>query len=170
MRRACVYLTRSVPFGSGIDTPELGSHAKCVKERKLALIANGRLKGILREKGLKIEFYGVVDKTPLHRPLINICSDNGTEVGRTLSKASLGNEARNTKSTGAVRKLDRRPVETSGDRSSLSIGLSPGGKSPKAFLASPAAPTQSAFHQVKLTLLRQGFFLRDGEPVGRHGC
>ncbi|WP_259671198.1 MULTISPECIES: hypothetical protein [unclassified Rhizobium] len=37
-------LREGVPFVSGIDTPEIGSHAKCIKERKLALIAKGRLK------------------------------------------------------------------------------------------------------------------------------
>lgn len=41
-----------VPFISGIDTPEIGLHAKCMKERKLALIAKGRLKELLAEKGL----------------------------------------------------------------------------------------------------------------------
>lgn len=35
-------LGEGVPFVSGIDTPEIGSHAKCMKERKLALIAKGR--------------------------------------------------------------------------------------------------------------------------------
>lgn len=34
-------LGEGVPFISGIDTPEIGSHAKCLKERKLALIAKG---------------------------------------------------------------------------------------------------------------------------------
>ena len=38
-----------VPFVSGIDTPEIGSHAKCIMERKLALIAKGRLKELLAE-------------------------------------------------------------------------------------------------------------------------
>lgn len=37
-------LGEGVPFVSGIDTPEIGSHAKCIKERKLALIAKRRLK------------------------------------------------------------------------------------------------------------------------------
>lgn len=32
-----------VPFIPGIDTPDIGSHAKCIKERKLVLIAKGRL-------------------------------------------------------------------------------------------------------------------------------
>jgi hypothetical protein len=36
-----------IPFVSGIDTPEIGSHAKCIKEPKLALIAKGRLKELL---------------------------------------------------------------------------------------------------------------------------
>ncbi|WP_406869894.1 MULTISPECIES: hypothetical protein [Rhizobium] len=44
-------LGEGVPFISGIDTPEIGSHAKCMKERKLALIAKGRLEV---EKGLRM--------------------------------------------------------------------------------------------------------------------
>ncbi|MBB4255737.1 hypothetical protein [Rhizobium sp. BK008] len=50
-----------------IDTPEIGSHAKCLKERKLALIAKGRLKELLAERGLKVVFSGAVDKTPTPR-------------------------------------------------------------------------------------------------------
>jgi hypothetical protein len=33
-------LGEGVPYVSGIDTPEIGSHAKCINERKLALIAD----------------------------------------------------------------------------------------------------------------------------------
>ncbi len=77
-------LGEGVPFVSGIDTPEIGSHAKCMKERKLALLAKGRLKEILAEGGLAVEFYGVRDKTPAHRPLVNIYRNDGSEVGQTL--------------------------------------------------------------------------------------
>jgi len=73
-----------VPFVSGIDTPEIGSHAKCIKERKLALIAKRRLKELLAERGLRVEFSGAVDKTAAHRPLINIYRMNGEEIGQRL--------------------------------------------------------------------------------------
>ncbi|TBA43660.1 thermonuclease family protein [Rhizobium ruizarguesonis] len=73
-----------VPFVSGIDTPEIGSHAKCLKERKLALIAKGRLKELLAERGLQVAFSGAFDKTPSHRPLINIYRANGEEIGQKL--------------------------------------------------------------------------------------
>lgn len=43
-------LGEGVPFESGIDAPEIGSHAKCLKERKLALIAKGRLKELWAEE------------------------------------------------------------------------------------------------------------------------
>lgn len=79
-------LGEGVPFVSGIDTPEIGSHAKCMKERKLALLAKDRLKEILTEGGLTIEFYGVRDKTPARRPLVNIYRNDGSEVGQTLVK------------------------------------------------------------------------------------
>jgi endonuclease YncB( thermonuclease family) len=70
-----------VPFISGIDTPEIGSHAKSLKERKLALIAKGRLRELLAEKGLacRIERLG-----PTHRPLVNIYRTNGEEIGKKL--------------------------------------------------------------------------------------
>ncbi|MBX4941005.1 thermonuclease family protein [Rhizobium binae] len=79
-------LGEGVPFVSGIDTPEIGSHAKCMKERKLALIAKGRLKELLAEKGLMVVFSGAVDRTPSHRPLINIYRTNGEEIGKKLLK------------------------------------------------------------------------------------
>ncbi|MGO6706083.1 thermonuclease family protein [Rhizobium leguminosarum] len=75
-----------VPFVSGIDTPEIGSHAKCMKERKLALIAKGRLRELLAERGLRVMISGSVDKTPSHRPLVNICRTNGKEIGKKLLK------------------------------------------------------------------------------------
>ncbi|MBX5063462.1 MULTISPECIES: thermonuclease family protein [Rhizobium] len=77
-------LGEGVPFVSGIDTPEIGSHAKCPKERKLALIAKGRLKELLAEKGLRVIFSGAVDRTPSRRPLINIYRPNGEEIGKKL--------------------------------------------------------------------------------------
>ncbi|MEH7879846.1 MULTISPECIES: thermonuclease family protein [Rhizobium] len=77
-------LGEGVPFVSGIDTPEIGSHAKCIKERKLALIPKGRLQELLAERGLRVVFSGAVDKTPTHRPLVNIYRTSGEEIGKTL--------------------------------------------------------------------------------------
>ncbi|QIG68339.1 nuclease SNase-like domain-containing protein [Rhizobium phage RHph_Y3_1] len=51
---------------------------------KLALIAKGRLKELLAEKGLRVIFSGAVDKTQTHRPLINIYRTNGEEIGKKL--------------------------------------------------------------------------------------
>ncbi len=75
-----------LPFVSGIDTPEIGSHAKCIKERKLALIAKGRLRELLAEKGLRVVFSGATDRTRTHRPLVNIYRTNGEEIGKKLLK------------------------------------------------------------------------------------
>ncbi|MBB2670706.1 UNVERIFIED_ORG: endonuclease YncB(thermonuclease family) [Rhizobium esperanzae] len=77
-------LGEGIPFISGIDTPEIGSHAKCLKERKLALIAKGRLKELLADKGLRVIFSGAVDKTQTHRPLVNIYRANGEEIGKKM--------------------------------------------------------------------------------------
>ncbi|SCB62306.1 nuclease homologue [Rhizobium aethiopicum] len=82
-------LGEGVPFASGIDTPEIGSNAKCLKERKLALIAKGRLKELLAEKGLRVVFSGAVDKTQSHRPLVNIYRANGEEIGKRLLQEGL---------------------------------------------------------------------------------
>ncbi|MBY5503159.1 thermonuclease family protein [Rhizobium leguminosarum] len=82
-------LGEGVPFVSGIDTPEIGSHAKCIKERKMALIAKGRLKEVLAEKGLRIVLSGAVDKTLSHRPLVNIYRTNGEEIGKKLLRHAL---------------------------------------------------------------------------------
>lgn len=87
-------LGEGVPFVSGIDTPEIGSHAKCIKERKLALIAKGRLKELLAEKGLRVVFSGALDKTPTHRPLVNIYRANGQEIGKTLLREGFAREWR----------------------------------------------------------------------------
>ena len=72
-----------MPFQWDIDTPEIGSHVKCIKERKLALIAKGRLKKLLEERGLRIEIKGY-DNTPKHRALTNIYRTNGEEIGAKL--------------------------------------------------------------------------------------
>lgn len=87
-------LGEGVPFVSGVDTPEIGSHAKCDKERKLALLAKARLKEILAEGGLTIEFYGVRDKTPSRRPFVNIYDKSGNEVGQRLLREGFAREWR----------------------------------------------------------------------------
>ena len=56
-------LGEGVPFVSGIDTPEIGSNAKCIKERKLALNAKARLKELLKAEGIK-----VVERVAHHMP------------------------------------------------------------------------------------------------------
>ncbi|MDV4181066.1 MULTISPECIES: hypothetical protein [Rhizobium] len=66
-----------------IDTPEIVSHATCIKERKLALIAKGRLKKLLAEK-VRVVFSGAVDKTKTRRPLVNIYRAGGEEIGKTF--------------------------------------------------------------------------------------
>ncbi|MDK4726401.1 hypothetical protein [Rhizobium phaseoli] len=48
------------------------------------LIAKGRLKELLAEKGLRVVFSGAVDKTQTHRPLVNIYRANGEEIGKKL--------------------------------------------------------------------------------------
>lgn len=87
-------LGEGIPGVVGVDTPEIGSHAKCMKERKLALLAKARLKEILAEGGLTVEWYGVTDKTPSHRPLVNIYDSQGREVGQRLLKEGFAREWR----------------------------------------------------------------------------
>lgn len=82
-------LGEGVPFVSGIDTPEIGLHAKCITERKLALIAKGRLKELLAEKGLRIVFSGAVDKTQTHRPLVTSIELTGRRSARSSSRRDL---------------------------------------------------------------------------------
>ncbi|TAX63366.1 thermonuclease family protein [Rhizobium ruizarguesonis] len=82
-----------IPFVWGIDTPEIGSHAECLKERKLALIAKGRLRELLEERGLRIEIKGY-DKTPSHRALVNINRRDGREVGAMLRAEGFTREWR----------------------------------------------------------------------------
>lgn len=69
----------------GIDTPEIGSHARCTKERKLALIAKKRLRDIIEGKEIRIEVKGY-DRTPSKRPLVNLYLPDGREVGQILFK------------------------------------------------------------------------------------
>ncbi|MGO7954920.1 thermonuclease family protein [Rhizobium leguminosarum] len=82
-----------IPFVVGIDTPEIGSHAKCLKERKLALIAKRRLKELLEERSLRIVIKGI-DHTPARRPLVNIYRSDGREVGAMLRMEGLAREWR----------------------------------------------------------------------------
>ncbi|ANL70541.1 nuclease SNase-like protein [Rhizobium phaseoli] len=76
-----------------IDTLEIGSRAKCLKEPKLALIAKSRLRELLEERGLRIEIKGY-DKTPSHRALVNIYREDGREIGATLLAEGFAREWR----------------------------------------------------------------------------
>lgn len=64
----------------GVDTPEIGSHAKCDKERKLALIAKRHLNDLIRGKKIKVEAKGIDN---FDRPLVNLYLPDGREVGRS---------------------------------------------------------------------------------------
>jgi endonuclease YncB( thermonuclease family) len=87
-------LGEGVPFVSGIDTPEIGSHAKCLKERKPALIAKGRIRSFWLKKGLRVVFGGAADKTQTHRPLVNIYRRDGEEIGKKLLQEGSAREWR----------------------------------------------------------------------------
>jgi len=87
-------LGEGTPFVSGIDAAEIGSHAKCLKERKLALLAKGRLKELLDDKGLTIVWTGSVDKTKRHRKLVNVYNSDGDEIGAMLLKEGFAREWR----------------------------------------------------------------------------
>lgn len=75
----------------GIDTPEIGSHAKCIKERKLALIAKRRLADIIKGEKVRIETKGV-DRSG--RPLVNLYLPDGREVGQILLAEGTAREWR----------------------------------------------------------------------------
>ena len=77
-------LGQGIPFVSGIDTPEVGSHAKCDKESKLALLAKHRLKDLLQEKGIMVVYSGYKDTTRAKRPLVDIYNSDGEEIGQKL--------------------------------------------------------------------------------------
>ena len=64
----------------GIDTPEIGSHAKCEKERKLALLAKRRLKDLIEGKDVRVEVKG---RDKFGRPLVNLYVE-GREIGAQL--------------------------------------------------------------------------------------
>lgn len=66
-----------VPFKTGIDTPEMGSRAKCDRERMLAKEAKKRLAELLRDPGVRIEDTGFRDKTPSRRPLVRVRLSDG---------------------------------------------------------------------------------------------
>lgn len=89
-------LGEGVPFVSGVDTPEIGSHAKCDKERKLALLAKHRLKEIIAG-GVTIVDSGYRDKTPKRRPLVNVYDSDGEEVGQRLMREGFAREWRKGK-------------------------------------------------------------------------
>lgn len=75
----------------GIDTPEIGSRAKCDKERRLALIAKGRLREILEGERVRIEVLGA-DRSK--RPLVNLYLPSGDEIGQILLKEGHAREWR----------------------------------------------------------------------------
>ncbi|WP_373413740.1 thermonuclease family protein [Ensifer aridi] len=75
----------------GIDTPEIGSHAKCLKERKLALIAKRRLAALIKGKKIRIESKGM-DRS--RRPLVNLYLPDGREVGQILLREGTAREWR----------------------------------------------------------------------------
>ncbi|WAX97309.1 thermonuclease family protein [Aminobacter sp. NyZ550] len=66
-----------VPFKSGIDTPEIGSHAKCARENMLGQEAKKRLAQLLRSPGVRIEDTGVRDKTEKRRRLVRMRLGDG---------------------------------------------------------------------------------------------
>ncbi|AXV15138.1 nuclease [Neorhizobium sp. SOG26] len=81
------------PFVSGIDTPEIGSHAKCEKERKLALLAKRRLKDLIEGKDVHVEVKG---RDKFGRPLVNLYVE-GREIGAQLLREGFAKEWRKGK-------------------------------------------------------------------------
>lgn len=75
----------------GIDTPEIGSRAKCEKERKLALIAKYRLRELLEGERVRIEVLGA-DRSK--RPLVNLYLPDDREIGHILMKEGHAREWR----------------------------------------------------------------------------
>jgi endonuclease YncB( thermonuclease family) len=73
----------------GIDTPEIGSRAKCEKERKLALIAKHHLIDLLQGKKIRIEAKGI---DGFERPLVNLYLPDGREIGQILLKEGTARE------------------------------------------------------------------------------
>lgn len=83
-----------VPFKSGVDAPEMGSRAKCVYERDMALMAKARLKELLLAGMPRIEDSGARDRTQSRRPLVNIYLPDGREAGQVLMSEGLAREWR----------------------------------------------------------------------------
>lgn len=75
----------------GIDTPEIGSHAKCVKERKLALLAKRRLRDLLKGERVMVEVKG---SDSFGRPLVNLYLSGDREAGAVLLREGLAREWR----------------------------------------------------------------------------
>lgn len=78
----------------GVDTPEIGSHAKCDKERKMAQLAKFRLSEMIKGKSLRIEAKG---KDRYGRPLVNVYLPNGREVGKEMIREGFAREWRRGK-------------------------------------------------------------------------
>lgn len=74
----------------GIDAPEIGSHARCAKERKLALLAKRRLQELLKHP-VSIEIKGS-DK--FSRPLVNLYLSDDREVGQIMLREGFVREWR----------------------------------------------------------------------------
>jgi endonuclease YncB( thermonuclease family) len=70
--------------------------------------AKGRLKELLAEKGLRVEWSSAVDKTPSHRPLVNIYRKDGSEIGATLLREGFAREWSRRIGTGGA--IDRDQV------------------------------------------------------------
>ena len=87
MRRAEQRLLgEGVSFVSVIDTPGIGSHAKRIKERKLALIAKEGSKSFWLKRDCALCSAAWSTKHKLTRPLINIYRTNGEKIGKKLLK------------------------------------------------------------------------------------
>lgn len=74
----------------GVDAPEIGSRAKCEKERKLALTAKRRLAELVSGK-VRIEVKG---SDSFGRPLVNVYLPDDREVGAILMKEGHAREWR----------------------------------------------------------------------------
>lgn len=75
---------------SGIDAPEIGSHAKCIKERKLALLAKRHLQELVKGKDVRVEAKGL---DAFKRPLVNLYVD-GEEIGARMLREGFAREWR----------------------------------------------------------------------------
>lgn len=85
-------LGEGTPHVVGIDTPELRAW-KCGKERRLARLAKFRLRQLVDGKRLTIVALDY-DRTPSHRPLVNVYLPDGREVGKVLLREGFAREWR----------------------------------------------------------------------------